>query len=117
MPVWSFYTSNKGGASISWACWGLLQRLAHLKVFCGDPWEWLMSGIQDTKGPVCRPPLTPLGPSSLASTTIIPNPRILEAKDPKSVRSNREQVLDSDPGARMMLTVLWFLSQGSRQHM
>lgn len=51
-------------------------------------------------------------PSSLASTTIIPNPRISEAKEPKSVRSNGAQVLDSDPGAWMVLTVLWLLKPG-----
>lgn len=61
MPVWSFYTWNKGGASISWACRGLVQHLAHMKVFCGDSWEWLVSGIQDAKGPECRPPLPSLG--------------------------------------------------------
>lgn len=80
-----------------------------------------MADVRDPghQGPCVQASTYPLGsaPSSLASTTIIPNPRILEAKDPKSVRSNREQVLDSDPGAWMMLTVLWFLSQGSRQSM
>lgn len=38
-----------------------MQYVAHLKVFCGGSWEQLMSGIQDTKGPVCRPPFPPLG--------------------------------------------------------
>lgn len=114
MPVWSFYTWNKGGASISWACRGAG---AALGPFEGILWRYL--GIADVRDPgrqgACvQASTSPLGsaPSSLASTTIIPNPRISEAKDPKSVRSNREQVLGSDPGARMMLSVLSFLKPG-----